>query len=31
MSEITGKLSAEKQEFYAENGYLYPIRVFSDS
>jgi non-haem Fe2+, alpha-ketoglutarate-dependent halogenase len=31
MSEITGKLSAEKQEFYAENGYLYPIRVFSDA
>jgi non-haem Fe2+, alpha-ketoglutarate-dependent halogenase len=30
MREITGKLSAEKQEFYAENGYLYPIRVFSD-
>jgi non-heme Fe2+,alpha-ketoglutarate-dependent halogenase len=30
MSEITGKLSPEKQEFYAENGYLYPIRVFSD-
>lgn len=31
MSEMTGKLRAEKQEFYAENGYLYPIRVFSDS
>ena len=31
MSEITGKLSTEKQEFYAENGYLYPIRVFSDA
>jgi hypothetical protein len=31
MSETTGKLSAEKQEFYAENGYLYPIRVFSDT
>jgi non-haem Fe2+, alpha-ketoglutarate-dependent halogenase len=31
MSEITDKLSAEKQEFYAENGYLYPIRVFSDA
>lgn len=31
MSEITGKLSAEKQEFYTENGYLYPIRVFSAS
>ena len=30
MSESTGKLSAEKQEFYAENGYLYPIRVFSN-
>jgi non-haem Fe2+, alpha-ketoglutarate-dependent halogenase len=30
MSEITGKLSPEKQEFYAENGYLYPLRVFSD-
>jgi chlorinating enzyme len=31
MSEITGKLNAEEQEFYAENGYLYPIRVFSDA
>jgi non-haem Fe2+, alpha-ketoglutarate-dependent halogenase len=31
MDTITGKLSAEKQEFYAENGYLYPIRVFSDT
>jgi len=31
MSEITGKLSAEEQEFYAENGYLYPVRVFSDA
>jgi phytanoyl-CoA dioxygenase PhyH len=31
MSEITGKLSAEEQEFYDENGYLYPIRVFSDA
>jgi non-haem Fe2+, alpha-ketoglutarate-dependent halogenase len=29
MDTITGKLSVEKQEFYAENGYLYPIRVFS--
>src|SRR5271154_7080771 len=31
MSEITGKLSAEEQEFYAENGYLYPVRVLSDA
>src|SRR6202012_3922618 len=31
MRTITGKLSAEKQEFYAENGYLYPIRVFTDA
>jgi non-heme Fe2+,alpha-ketoglutarate-dependent halogenase len=31
METIEGKLSAEKQEFYAENGYLYPIRVFSDT
>jgi non-haem Fe2+, alpha-ketoglutarate-dependent halogenase len=31
MHTITGKLSAEEQEFYAENGYLYPIRVFSDT
>jgi non-heme Fe2+,alpha-ketoglutarate-dependent halogenase len=31
MSEIRGKLSAEEQEFYAENGYLYPIQVFSDA
>jgi non-haem Fe2+, alpha-ketoglutarate-dependent halogenase len=31
MRTITGKLSAEKQEFYAENGYLYPIPVFSDA
>jgi non-heme Fe2+,alpha-ketoglutarate-dependent halogenase len=31
MDTITGKLSAEKQEFYAENGYLYPIRVFSNT
>ncbi len=31
MHTITGKLSAEKQQFYAENGYLYPIRVFSDT
>jgi len=29
METITSKLSAEKQEFYAENGYLCPIRVFS--
>src|ERR1700761_8891808 len=31
MSEITGKLSDKDQECYAENGYLYPIRVFSDA
>ena len=31
MSESTGKLSPEKEQFYAENGYLYPIRVFSDT
>jgi non-haem Fe2+, alpha-ketoglutarate-dependent halogenase len=31
MSAITGKLSEKEQEFYAENGYLYPIRVFSDA
>ncbi len=31
MDTITSKLSGEKQEFYAENGYLYPIRVFSDT
>jgi non-heme Fe2+,alpha-ketoglutarate-dependent halogenase len=31
MSAITGKLNAEEQDFYAENGYLYPIRVFSDA
>ena len=31
MDTSTGKLSAKKQEFYAENGYLYPIRVFSDT
>ena len=31
MSEITGKLSPAKQQFYDENGYLYPIRVFSDA
>src|ERR1700678_3578163 len=30
MSEIKGALSAKEQEFYAENGYLYPIRVFTD-
>ena len=30
MHTITGKLSAEDQEFYAENGYLYPIRAFSN-
>jgi non-heme Fe2+,alpha-ketoglutarate-dependent halogenase len=29
MSEITGKLSAEQDQFYAEHGYLYPIRVFN--
>ena len=31
MDTITGKLNAEEQQFYAENGYLYPIRVFSDT
>jgi non-haem Fe2+, alpha-ketoglutarate-dependent halogenase len=31
MSTVTGKLSTEEQELYAENGYLYPIRVFSDA
>jgi non-haem Fe2+, alpha-ketoglutarate-dependent halogenase len=31
METIKGKLSEEKQEFYAQNGYLYPIRVFSDA
>jgi hypothetical protein len=31
MPEITGKLSVEKQDFYQENGYLFPIRVFSDA
>ena len=31
MSAITGKLSEKDQEFYAENGYLYPIRVFTDA
>ncbi len=31
MSESTVKLSPEKEQFYAENGYLYPIRVFSDT
>jgi non-haem Fe2+, alpha-ketoglutarate-dependent halogenase len=30
MGEVTAKLSAEEQRFYEENGYLYPIRVFSD-
>jgi non-heme Fe2+,alpha-ketoglutarate-dependent halogenase len=30
MSELTGKLSAEQRQFYEENGYLYPLRVFSD-
>jgi non-haem Fe2+, alpha-ketoglutarate-dependent halogenase len=30
MGEITGKLSADKQRFYEENGYLSPLRVFSD-
>src|ERR1700678_641154 len=30
MSEIKGALSAKEQEFYAENGYLYPIGVFTD-
>ena len=31
MGQITGKLSAEKRQFYEENGYLFPIRVFTDS
>jgi non-haem Fe2+, alpha-ketoglutarate-dependent halogenase len=31
MSAIKGKLSEKEQEFYAENGYLYPIRVFTDA
>jgi non-haem Fe2+, alpha-ketoglutarate-dependent halogenase len=31
MLTISSKLSPEKQEFYAENGYLYPIQVFSDA
>jgi non-heme Fe2+,alpha-ketoglutarate-dependent halogenase len=31
MRTITGKLSAEEQESYAENGYLHPIRVFGDT
>jgi ectoine hydroxylase-related dioxygenase (phytanoyl-CoA dioxygenase family) len=31
MSQITSKLSEKEQEFYAVNGYLYPIRVFTDA
>jgi non-haem Fe2+, alpha-ketoglutarate-dependent halogenase len=30
MVAINGKLSTEERDFYQENGYLYPIRVFSD-
>ena len=31
MPEIAGKLSAEEQNFYGENGYVFPIRVFDDT
>jgi non-heme Fe2+,alpha-ketoglutarate-dependent halogenase len=31
MAAMSEKLSVQEQEFYSENGYLYPVRVFSDA
>ena len=31
MSQITGRLKAGERQFYEENGYLFPIRVFNDT
>ena len=31
MEELTGKLSNQQRQFYEENGYLFPLRVFSDA
>ena len=28
---LTGKLSNQQRQFYEENGYLFPLRVFSDA
>ena len=31
MKETTGMLSTEDRQFYEENGYLFPLRVFTDA